>query len=204
MKISIQNNSVLFGKSLVASCNVKRKTGELEECDIYELDKKEDFDYFLKLKNNPDWANGKYVTITNNLFLSPYSSKRANMYAIEDKFGSCLGYVRTISVDDCEKNEQIEFLETCPTLSSNNKKRQVKYVGQSLVAFVVGMAKRENKQSVYVPIVAQSARKFYQKKCYFKNDTAFKNCGVVLENSNYDKLLKKHRKNTHSAITYYV
>lgn len=203
MKISIQNNNVLFGKSLVASCNVKRKSGELEECDIYELDKKEDFDYFLKLKNNPDWANGRYVTITNNLFLSSYSSKRANMYALEDKLGSCLGYVRTISVDDCEKNEQIEFLETCPTLSSNNKKRQVKYVGQSLVAFVVGLAKRENKQSVYVPIVAQSARKFYQNKCYFKNDTLIRN-GVVLENSNYDKLLKKHRKNTHSAITYYV
>lgn len=203
MKISNQNSNVLFGKSLVASCSVKRKTGELEKCHIYKLNKAEDFDYFSKLKDSPNWENDKYVSITNGLFLSPYSSKNANLYAIEDKSGSCLGYVRTISVEDCEKREQIDFLETCPTLSSNNKKRDVKYVGQSLIAFIVGLAKNENKQGVYVPVVAKNARKFYLKKCYFKNDTALKH-GVVLDNSDYEKILKKHRNNTQSAITYYV
>lgn len=203
MKISNFSNNLSFGKTLAASCSVRTNTGDVEQCNIYELDKKDDKDYFLKLKNNPSWEDNKYLDIVNSLMFSTYISLNIKSYAMENSDGDCLGYVRAISDGREHEKKSITYIETCPEYSSNNKKRELKYIGQSLMAFIVGLAKKEDKDSVCIPSVAKGASKFYQKKCFFKKDKTSTN-GLVLNNKYYDKFLKKHKKNTQSEIKFYI
>lgn len=203
MKISNSNFNLSFGKTLTASCGIKTNAGNIKQCNIYELDKNDDKDYFLKLKGNPAWENSQYVDIVNSLMFSPHISLDIKSYAMEDSDGACLGYIRTIADGRKKEKKRITYLETCPQYSAENKKRELKYIGQSLMAFIVGLAKKEDKDRVCIPSVTKSATKFYEKKCCFKKDNVTID-GLILKNKNYDKFLKKHKRNTHTDITYYI
>lgn len=202
MKISVLNSNINFGKTLAASCFVKSSKGDNVACSIFKLNRNEDKDYFLNLKTNPDWTNGKYVSINNTLFLSPCASSSASLYVLEDEQGSCLGYLRTSSDENEQNMEQILFLETCPQFASRNKNRDIKYVGQSLIAFIVGLAQKKNRNSVYVPFVEHSANKFYR-KCEFRKNKEY-NHGLVLQTNKFEKFINKYNKNVGNKITYYI
>ncbi len=194
-------NSQSFCKKLVATCNVKTRNDNSKECNIYQLDKKKDTRYFLNLGESRNWDENKFLGISNQLMLSPLLSSHIIPYVMEDEKGDCLGYISVLKDEDKGEKASIQYLETCPKHSSNNKERQIKYIGESLLAFVVSLAKNEDVARVCVPTYSSSAKPFYYWKCCFREDKDKKD-GLVLDRRNYDKFLDRHNKKVGSEITF--
>ncbi len=195
--------SVSFGKKLVAKCSVKTATEKEKPCEIYELSKKDDIDYFCKLKNSPEWEDSEYLELTNQMMLSPLLSNGLRTFSLETKDNVCIGFVTTIDYDFEPNKTNVEFLETCPMYSSKNKEREIKYIGQTLMAFVVALAQKNKKDKVCVPTVAPKSKKFYGKACGFRQDYK-DNDGLILNKQSYEKFLKKHQTNTGKEIEFIV
>lgn len=193
--------SISFGKKLMARCQIKTNSGEIKPCEIYELKKEEDIDYFCKLKKNPEWENGEYIEITNQMMLSPLLNKGLRTFSLETKDEGCLGYISTHDFDFIPNKTYVEFLETCPQYTSQNKKRKIKYIGQSLMAFVVGLAQEQNKTRVCITTTAPKSKKFYSRACNFRQDYNG-NDGLILNSQSYQKFLNRHKENTGKEIEF--
>lgn len=193
--------NISFGKQLMATCQVKTRNGEVKPCKIYEINKKDDIDYFCKLKDSREWADGEYLEITNQMMLSPLLNNGLRTYCLESDEDGCIGFVSTQDFDFIPDKTYVEFLETVPEHTSLNKKRGIKYIGQTLMAFVVGLAAKEDKKRVCVSTTAPKSKKFYTKGCGFRQDYRGQD-GLILNAQSYNKLLDKHRTNTGKEIEF--
>lgn len=194
-------SNISFGKKLKATCQVKTDSGEAKPCQIYELNKKDDIDYFCKLKKSKEWSNGEYLEITNQMMLSPLTNRGLRTYSLETKEDGCIGYISTHDFDFIKDKTYVEFLETCPQYTSENKRREIKYIGQTLLAFVVGLADKEDKTRVCISSTAPKSRKFYTKGCGFRQDYNGKD-GLILNSQSYEKFLNRHKENTGKEIEF--
>lgn len=193
--------SISFGKKLIAKCSVKTANAQEKPCEIYELSKKDDIDYFCRLKENKQWQNSEYTEITNQMMLSPLLNKGLKIFSLESKNEGCIGYICTQDFDFIPNKTYVEFLETCPMYSSKNKKREIKYIGQTLMAFVVALAQKNKKDKVCVPTIAPKSKRFYGKACGFRQDYK-DNDGLIINRQNYNKFLRKHEEKTGKEITF--
>lgn len=196
-------SNISFGKQLMAKCQVKTTSGGTIPCKIYELDKKEDIDYFCKLRKSEEWEDSEYLEIANQMILSPLLSDDLRTYSIENEQEKCIGFVSTQSFDFIPDKTYVEFLETCPEYTSKNKKRGIKYIGQTLLTFVVGLAAKEDKKRVCIPVTAPKSKKFYTRGCGFRQDYNGKD-GLILNAQSYDKLRVRHKENTGKEIEFVV
>lgn len=192
---------VAFGKHLMANCQIQTNTGKAKPCKIYELTKEEDIDYFCQLKKSPQWVNSEYLEMTNQMMLSPLLSNGLRTFGLETEEEGCIGFVTTVDYDFEPNKTNIEFLETSPKYIAKNKKRELKYIGETLMAFVIGLAQKNEKDKVCVRTVAPKSRKFYGKACSFREDYKGKD-GLVLNKQSYNKFLDKHKEKTGSEITF--
>ena len=63
--------------------------------------------------------------------------------------------------------KEVLFLETCPNYSSSNSDRKAKYIGETLLAFITKLAKKDKNDKVSISVYTQNAKPFYVDKCKF-------------------------------------
>lgn len=195
MKIGFNNYIPSFKKQLVAEANVVKGQKPVP-CKIYSLSNKEDKTYFEDLKHSFDWKG--YHLILGAAYDLKNSPANSKIYALEDENEKCLGYVET---RETAEDKEIVFIETCPNSKHQNKLRKYKFIGETLMSFVVGLAKKENASNVVVPCVLNEAWGFYTDGCGFYDDL-YNVLGLYLPCNEYDNLINKNKNNTKKFITY--
>ena len=132
---------------------------------------------------------------------SPFLAKSARTYTLENSNGDCLGYIATLILNTARNKENIQYLEVCPSFAFANGERSLKYIGQSLVSFLIAQAQREGKSKVCVPVYSTSAKDFYYKKCGFEYDDERED-GFAIERENFDKALDNLKNKIGSEINF--
>lgn len=199
MKISSLNKQISFSKTLVANCSVLNKNDGPIPCKIYSLNQQEDSDYFEKIPNASDWENAKYLCYL-KVDLERFDDfvyKDYSIYALENEEGDCLGYSEISN--KYLGTDEVTYLETVPSQAYyNRRKSKLKYIGETLLSFMVKKAQKDSKDFVELyPSMASTM--FYMKKCFFTPydddpDTFY------LDKYNFDKLIKNNEQNTNSSI----
>lgn len=195
------NSNINFGKTLVATCQIKSKSNDIQKCNIFELNDKSDCDYFEKELKRDDWANSKYMKAMHQIMNSPFLAKSARTYTLENSNGDCLGYIATLILNTAKNKENIQYLEVCPSFAFANSERNLKYIGQSLVTFLIAQAQKEGKSKVCVPVYSTSAKDFYYKKCGFEYDDERVD-GFAVERENFSMVLDSLKNKTGSEINF--
>ena len=192
MKIS---KNISFGKTLVATCQIPKSDKSVSSCKIFELDNTEDKNYFEKLNVSPNWTENRFLWVMKRLMQSKSIGKDHDTFSIENKSGDCLGYINIISHKSPFNKKSIQYIET------SKDDTETKLTKQSLVAFIIEQAKREDKEKVSVLAFDKNTRKFFTKECGFKHsiDNGY---DFVLDKKHYDKFLEKHKQKTGSEITF--
>lgn len=191
----LQNTS--FQKKLVAYANVI-KNNQPYPCAIYKLEKGIDCDYFIK--QGQVWKKAKYLQpveaeLENN-FHNPYIGD-SEIYVIENKKEKCLGYCHQ---DTLNKGNEVITLEVHPRYKHENGKRKVKYIGETLLAFLAKLSQRQKKPTLKIDHATKDSRPFYTEKCGFddeKNDSS-----PELKQRSFNALIKQNEKHTKGKIIF--
>lgn len=193
MRISQIYSNISFRKKLVAKAAVSAANESLS-CKIYKLSSEKDKLYFDKMPNLSDWEESDFINAFREELEENPEGKR--IYALEDKDENCLGLIELYD-NDLSKRKSIAYLETCPKNSAENKKRNIKYIGETMLAFATALAKKEKSSVLTVPIALQSAEAFYIDKCGFMPSISF---GLALFGDMYEKLIDKNAEHTDRKI----
>ena len=184
---------ISFGKTLVATCNLKSDNDSLLPCKIYGLNNVEDKDYFSNLKSDTNWSGNRFVWAMNRLMESRSIGNDNDTFLIENEMGNCLGYINVITHEKPYNRKSIQYLETSPQLNLDKKDKTSEIVAKSLVSFIVQQAQNESRDTVSVLAFDAPTRKFYGKKCGFKHGT--ESCyDYVLLRKTYPKFIEKSSK----------
>ena len=202
MKINSINNFISFKKQLVAT-GAYLSNGESRPCFFYQLKGEEDKLYLENVLRTDEWQNVELVdSLTDNMV----NFSNDEFYSIEDSKGNCLGateiYDETIEGMD---TKSIHIIETCPKFSTKNEQRNVKYIGESILAFIAKLCKNENKEMIYIPNADTSAKPFYKDKCFFEEKTVADEYGelpVFLMDEAFDDLITQNENHTQEQIEF--
>lgn len=191
MKIS-NFKPINFQKRLVANCQIGA-SGNNVPTKIYLLDKRDDFGVLDKAKDKEIWQNGYYISNVSNNFC--VDLKHANHYVMETDDGDVICMCKA---KEKGKKVNLEYIETAPKMSSYNHTRKLKYIGETMLAFLVKEAK-ENKKIVDVPTVAMRPKTldFYFNQCGFKKDGKL---SATMPREEANTFIKKNEKHTGSPI----
>ena len=119
---------------------------------------------FRNLKTKPNWQ-GSYYLNDIAAFGNSYLSRGFNIYTLENELGDVLCYSLT---DESQKQLDLILLETAPKLSRYNPKRDARYIGETMVAFLATLAKSKEK-NLFARGVADRTKTqdFYFSLCKF-------------------------------------
>lgn len=188
MRINTIATNLSFKKDLIATADVLRK-GKNYECNIFELNNVKDFFYFEKVKQDPNWNKAEYLNEIAEDF--PMNFPTEKTYTIENEEEQCLGFT-TVEFFDKERME-ISLLETCPKFAHQRGRREIKYIGQAIINFLINIAQERNIQKITVPISSNKSKKFYE-RCGFKTSNILKEDDATLLSKNYDKALAEYNR----------
>ena len=197
MKIVNTSKKISFAKKLVANCAIIKKEDTSYPCQIYSLDKNTDSDYFETVKNAEDWKNGRYLCYLKEDLKTIEDDEEYEIFALEDKNGDCLCYSETAK--RASNVTEILFLETVPSQTFlNSHKSKFKYIGETLLSFMIKKAKteKENRVELHPSILSTT---FYKNKCFFiqpRNEVY----PYYLNKNRFSKLIKQNERHTHSTI----
>ncbi len=157
MNINKINNIISFQKQLKATCLLKKDTAQI--CNIYEINKNDDPDYFETFNSDKNWEDNEYLSCVNHSF-----ERGMPLFVLEDENSDCLGYISTFDTFEMRDGDVmgIDFVETIPTQQHLNNNR-IKYIGETLLAFAAQQAKKAGKAAIYVYEYSRSAQDFYKK-----------------------------------------
>ena len=188
MQIQAFTTSISFQKKFMSNATVI-ENGKKSECKIFEVNYKEDKDYFEKVQNDKNWKKAVYLDEIIEDF--PYDFPYEKIYTIENIKEECLGY---LSIDVFDKHKlEVNLIETCPEYSIRNKKRGIQNIGKELMNFLVGMAKDRNVDAITVPIVADSAFPFYEKYGFKTFNHKEADDEARLDSADFDNVLAKNK-----------
>ena len=200
MNISNNFNNISFQKQLMAKCSVL-KNDEPIPCKIYRLEgnKREDRDYFRKLDDEYIWQENHFLKSINQSIKKIAQGndefyQKADVYVLEDNRGLCLGYCQT---DEVKQGEMcLDYLETAPKYVNGKKRKKssVRYIGETLIAFLALKAKQKSCDLLAVWAPSDSAKKFYKNNCKFQ--TGNKPYELCLKNNKYDYIINKNKMHT--------
>lgn len=197
MEIAGSLSKVSFQKTLVANCAVIKKDNTKVPCSIYDLNQHEDSDYFEKIPNKTDWNGARYLCYLKEDLAEFDDKPNRKIYSLENKNGDCFGYSEVLYDDD--NINEILFLETVPTQNfSSREKSSFKYIGETLLSFIVKQSKEQKVKNIEVQASIASTN-FYKDKCFFrlpKKETA----PLYLINRDFSKLIKQNEEHTKSSI----
>lgn len=199
MKIISSTSQISFKKTLVANCSIIKKEDTPYPCHIFSLDEDSDINYFDEINNKQDWNNARYLcylkedlkTIEDDI---DYGYR---IYSLESDNGECLGYSEVVKKDDGV--DEVLFLETVPTQTFlNAHKSKFKYIGETLLSFMVKKSQNEKSKRVELhPSILSTA--FYRDKCFFippeKEVDPYH-----LSRNRFSKLIHQNEEHTHSTI----
>ena len=102
----------------------------------------------------------------------------------------------------CENKIEIDLLEVCPQYTHKNKQRDIKYIGQALINFLIELAKEENKEEITVPTVYEDAIDFYERCGFSFIFTQEEN--AKLTSDKFDNALEQNRNNLNNNKKFFV
>ena len=193
MKIANISNSLSFKKKLEAKCHVL-KNNYPYKCSIYSLNQREDADYFLDYNRSIQWKNSIYWRNMDEELREFYDHEK--FYVMEDKDDNCLGFIKVRSASKSLPRAVI-FFETNPQYANDNKNRNIKYVGETLLAFVTKLAKKEKSPVVNICVPTSSSIPFYKDKCGFEIQEGM---GLILPTENYKNFIAQNEDHTGKKI----
>lgn len=197
MKISNFISKVSFNKSLVANCSVIKKDNTPISCSVYNLTQKDDSNYFDNIPNKHDWFGSKYLCYLKEDLKNLDSKQNRNIYSLESLNGDCLGFSE-IEYGTNSVNEVL-FLETVPTQNfSSREKSSFKYIGETLLSFLVKKSKEQKAKRVELQATVASIN-FYKNKCFFRTPKK-ETDPLYLLKRDFSKLINQNEKHTQSSI----
>ena len=197
MKISSLTSQIPFKKTLVANCSVIKKENMSYPCSIYSIDKNSDIDYFDLVSNSSEWVNARYLCYLKEDLKTIEEDIGYDIFALESKDGACLGYSEVVKTSD--DVDEVLFLETVPTQTFlNSHKSTFKYIGETLLAFMVKKSQSENSLKVELhPSILSTS--FYKDKCFFSPPQSDIEPYYLTFNK-FSKLIKQNEEHTKSSI----
>ena len=192
---------ISFGKTLVATCQIPTTDRGMCVGNIFELNNREDKDYFEKLKTTPQWNGSKFLRGMDCLMKAGSIGNTNDTFSLENSTGECLGYISIITHEAPHNKKFIYSIETAPQFSDNKKDKTIKHVGSSLVAFAVGQAKQENRKQVSTLAFDSDTRKFFIRHCGFKigYESSY---DCIIEQKHYSKFLEKYKEKMGNEIIF--
>ena len=196
MKINSIKNFA-FQKRLVANCKIGCNETR-QKAKIYEIEYPQDRQYWYDLIQDENWKNNFYLTHICGDFEEFSDIQGEHFYAMEDKEGKCI----CISEFDeyNEKQNSLDFIETAPALSTYTKNpNRIKYIGETMLAFLVKKTKEQGKKRFFIPLVANRERTldFYYTQCGFNRQGT----AGSLAKKNYDRFIRSNEEHTNSSIS---
>ena len=194
MKINNINN-FSFQKRLIANCAVLKEE-QPKSCKIYKMEA-QDQDYFKNLFNEESWQNAYYLENIDAMMKYRTLGGR-QIYSMEDGNDKCIAFCE---VDhECIDSDILEFIEVAPKIASSNGERKTKYVGETLMSFLMKYALQNGKQMLAVDSPSERAEDFYLKTCGMSERTILKRRDFIIKEKEINKLLAKNESHTGSNI----
>ncbi len=193
MKIAGINSSFSFGKRLEAKCHILKDNSPYK-CGIYSLNPNDDYDYFLDYNRSLQWKNSIYWKNMDEELRD--FTDHEKFYVMEDANDDCLGFIKVRS-ERKKSPKTVIFFETNPHYAGSNENRSIKYIGETLLAFVTKLAKKEKSHMVNISIPTTSSIPFYTDKCGFKIQEGN---GVILTSEDYKKFIAQNEAHTGRKI----
>ena len=195
MKLN-NTNPLNFQKRLVAK--VKGEKEDSKEYKIYRLDKK-DRNYITDVIN--DWQDGMFfMDILDDL---ESGKDEYQVFVLEDSKKHCLSYAEILTKSPYFN--QLLFIETKPSLSHKNKERKTKYIGETMIAFLLGLTKAtSNSKNFEVPHAISTSQAFYVDKCKFDYHEGKSRLSVFKPREEFDSLIEQNEKHTGSKIKFII
>lgn len=186
-----------FQKKLIATANVL-KNEKPYPCKIYQLEKGIDSDYFTR--QGQVWKKAKYLEPVEaelkSDFFNLYTGD-SEVYVIETPKGRCLGYCHQ---DNLSERNDVITLEVHPRYKHENQDRKIKYIGETLLAFLVKLSMKESKMSLEIDHASQGSKRFYTENCGF--DSKNNADSLQLNRKKYITLIKQNEKHTKGKIDF--
>lgn len=190
------NYSPSFQKQLRAKVNILNNN-KPEKCYIYELNQKEDADYFEPYLKHSIWDEEVYIDIFDSHIKE--KEKNEHIYVLESKDKELLGALQVNDDDKYGEYQTIEYIATSPLYSSANIPRDRKYIGQTLLAFAAKAFDNKHTKGLCIPTPISSAVDFYMNKCNFSPCDPDA-CELVMHKNSFDKFIKKNEENTQGRL----
>lgn len=190
----INNNcDVAFLKTLKAKGGIKYQNKILPVF-IYQLDDNEDLIEIRGLRAQTNWQ-GSYYLDDVAIFGKNYLNRGFNIHTIENDTGNILCYSL---IDEAPKQVDVILLETAPKLSRYNSNRDVKYIGETMVAFLATLAKSKNKDLVVKGVAdRRKTQDFYFSLCKFSR---LGDENAILKKRTVKKLVESNEKHTGKKV----
>lgn len=189
-------NNLNFQKKLVAKTTPIKHTKK--NCyKIYQLEKS-DRSYFTDTLYQ--WGDSMFCMDMIDDFES--GDKYHKIYALEDDKNNCLAWAEIYTGDD--DGFELEYIETRKDISHANRERKTKHVGETLLAFLVGLSKRNLKDDFVVPHTLTDAEGFYIKNCGFKRYERGRILATHKPKEEFDDFISKNEKHIGCKIEYLI
>lgn len=197
MNISSFLSQVSFKKTLVANCSVKKKEGGSLYCQIFSLNQTDDLDYFEKAKNSNEWRNARYLCYLKDDLKTIDDDEDYSIFALETFDGDCLAYSEMVNKPN--NVNEVLYLETVPSQTYlNSPKSTLKYIGETMLAFMVKKSQVEKSKRVELhPSI--SSTHFYLDNCFFSKPVC-ETEPFYLPRLRYSKFLNRNENHTSSSI----
>ncbi|MBQ4122890.1 hypothetical protein IJD44_04110 [bacterium] len=195
MLVNSSSNKISFKKELVAKTSLcSKKEGEVP-CSIYRLEEDIDKHYFFKINNFQDWDSADYFSFMaySTSILNALCHDDKDFYVLENNDGDCLSCAQ---VSKSKNNYTLDIIETVPKYTNPYSKRNsspIKYIGQTMVAFLAKLAQKNEKEYIRV-ISTIDTKPYYTDVCFFDEDP------LVLYSRKFSELIEKNEENTNSKI----
>ncbi len=191
MKIDSLKFNIFFQKKFVSNALVvKEKTPY--KCSIFEINYKDDYDYFDKLALDDKWKNSHFLDEQREDFELDITDEQ--IFVMENNQNDCLGFICVSNAGD-NKTKEVSILETCPEYSYRNKRSKYRYIGESLLAFVVKLTKEQKMKILAIPIASKKAHGFYE-KCGFQKGQKGAFNDFYLKKKNFNSFIEQNNQHT--------
>lgn len=190
MKINFSN--IHFQKTLRAKCAVL-KDGISQDANIYELDYR-DWSYCSKISKDEKWRGASFLYVL-KFAIDDITGGKRSVYVVEDSINDdCIGYC---VMEKDHRSDIIRYIETLPKAKS-----PYKYIGESLITFLLKEAKEKGKSELSVYNFISKAKDFYLKKCHFTQWQS-EDSRASIDCNDLDKLEKQNQNHTKKSIEYF-
>ena len=190
MRINNTQN-INFQKKLIGLGAVKQEDIS-KAVKFFQLDELSDMHDLKQARKSVDWFGNYYLNDVVNG--KGYHIQKYDVFTMEDEAQNILGF----SIIDRNGSQTIlDTIETAPRLSCYREKRPMKYIGETMMAFI---AKLSGEKDVTVRDIAQrpKTKNFYFSQCRFSKNIF--SDGATLRRRNFKKLINANEAHTGKEV----